>query len=391
MQLIYVIYIYMIKFLYDFKQNLKPLIYLFCTLCITHFASADWNFFRGSADMRGVAKTSLKLPLKLSWDVKIGRSVFATPVVSGGKVFIGNEEGRFVAMDINDGKIIWEFKTDDIIEGTACAVGKYVVFGAGDGYLYCLNKDTGKLNWKYETDGEILGGVNLFKSKSDKKDYILVGSYDNYMHCVSLETGKPKWKYETQNYVNGAPGISEGKIYFGGCDAQLYGIKTEDGKVHTTMDAENYIANSIVVVDSVAYVAHHGNRVAAFDLKEKKRIWEFGERDFPYFASPAVTKDSVFAAGRDKRLYRINRKTGEGIWEFKTGSGIESSPVVAGNTVFVGSGDGSLYGVDIQNGKEQWSFELGDNIRSSPAVVGGKLIIGCDDGKVYCFNESKSN
>ena len=371
-----------------FKRNLKPLFLIFFSFYITHFASADWNFFRGSADMRGVAKVELNLPLKLKWDMKIGRSVFATPVVSGNKVFVGNEEGRFVALNIENGNIIWEYKTDDIIEGTACAINTSVVFGAGDGFLYCLDQNSGKLKWKYETDGEILGGVNLFKSKSDNKNYLLVGSYDNYMHCVSLETGKQKWKYETQNYVNGAPGISDGKIYFGGCDAQLYGIKTEDGKVHTTMDAENYIANSIVVVDSVAYVAHHGNRVAAFDLKKKVRIWEFGERDFPYFASPAVTNDSVFAAGRDKRLYRINRKSGAAIWEFKTGSGIESSPVVSGNTVFIGSGDGSLYGVDIKNGKEQWSFELGDNIRSSPAVVEGKLIIGCDDGKIYCFNDN---
>ena len=87
-------------------------------------------------------------------------------------------------------------------------------------------------------------------------------------------------------------------------------------------------------------------------------------------------------------MYKINRKSGDGVWEFKTGNGIESSPVVSGNNVFVGSGDGSIYAVDIKSGKEQWSFELGDNIRSSPAIVDGKLVIGCDDGKIYCFNDS---
>ena len=378
----------MIKYLSKYKQKMNPFIVFIGYFIVTHCVSADWNFFRGSADMRGVAKHSLQLPLKLAWDIKIGRSVFATPVVAGDKIFVGNEEGKFVSMDLKTGKILWEFDTEDIIEGTACIAGSYVIFGSGDGFLYCMNQSDGKVKWKYETDGEILGGVNLFKSKEDNKLYVLAGSYDNYMHCVSLDSGKLKWKYETQNYVNGAPGIADGKIYFGGCDAQIYGIKTEDGKIHTTMDAENYIANSIVVVDSVAYVAHHGNRVAAFDLKKKKQIWEFGERDFPYFSSPAVTKDSVFAAGRDKRLYKINRKSGDGIWEFKTGNGIESSPVVSGDNVFVGSGDGSIYAVDIKSGKEKWSFELGDNIRSSPAIVDGKLVIGCDDGKIYCFNDS---
>ena len=249
-----------------------------------------------------------------------------------------------------------------------------------------MNQSNGIIKWKYETDGEILGGVNLFKSNKDNKLYVLAGSYDNYMHCVSLDDGKLKWKYETQNYVNGAPGIADGKIYFGGCDAQIYGIKTEDGNPHTTMDAENYIANSIVVVDSVAYVAHHGNRVAAFDLKTKKQIWEFGERDFPYFSSPAVTMDSVIAAGRDKRLYKINRKS-EGIWEFKTGGGIESSPVVSGSNVFVGSGDGSLYAVDMESGDENefLSYDKHDLLQLLLMVV---LRLGWDDGKIYCFDDS---
>ena len=142
--------------------------------------------------------------------------------------------------------------------------------------------------------------------------------------------------------------------------------------------------------DGVAYVAHHGNRVAAFDLSAKKRLWEFGERDFPFIASPAVTKDSVYSAGKDKRLYRINRSSGEGEWEFKTGSGIESSPVVSGKLVFVGSGDGSVYAVDSKTGKEVWSYDVGDSIRSSPAISGGKLVIGCDDGKVYAFSGKNS-
>ncbi|MEE2808091.1 MAG: PQQ-binding-like beta-propeller repeat protein [Verrucomicrobiota bacterium] len=378
------------KFLKIKALKSRPLIYLICFLVGTVQSNAEWKFFRGSPDMKGVADAKLNLPLQLQWSAKIGRSVFATPIISDDKVFVGNEEGRFVCLSLTEGNVLWEFNTDDIIEGTACVEGDSVLFGSGDGHLYSLNTSNGKLKWKYETEGEILGGVNLFKSKVDQKLYALVGSYDNYMHCVSLAKGKLKWKYETQNYVNGAPGISDGKIYFGGCDAQIYGIKTETGKVHTTMDAENYIANSIVVVDSVAYVAHHGNRVAAFDLNKKQRLWEFGERDFPFFSSPAVTKDSVYAAGKDKRLYKINRKTGEGIWEFKTGQGIESSPVVSGNSVFIGSGDGSLYAIDIQSGKQKWSYELGDNIRSSPAITRAKLVIGCDDGKIYCFSESKN-
>lgn len=366
-----------------------PLVIFFYCMALNTMALANWPLFRGSPDMRGVSGEAIQLPLELSWAVQIGQSVIATPVIADSRVYIGTEEGRFVCLDLPTGEILWEYKAADTIQGAACVMGDAVVFGSGDGILQCLNASSGKLNWKYETDGEILAGTNLYRSEKDRADYVLIGSYDNYLHCVNLATGKAKWKYETENYVNGAAGVHEGNIYFGGCDAQIYCIDAETGKIGVSMDAENYIANSIVVSDNVAYVAHHGNRVAAFDLTAKKRLWEFGERDFPFLASPAVTKDSVYSAGKDKRLYRINRISGKGIWEFKTGSGIESSPVVSGSSVLVGSGDGNLYSVDINTGKEQWSYDVGESIRSSPAISEGKVVIGCDDGKIYAFSNKR--
>ena len=97
-----------------------PLVCLFSFLVCTDKTLADWEYFRGSPDMKGVSNAELNLPLGLQWSVKIGRSVFATPVISGDKVFVGNEEGRFVCLSLSEGKILWEFNTDDIIEGTAC-------------------------------------------------------------------------------------------------------------------------------------------------------------------------------------------------------------------------------------------------------------------------------
>ena len=172
--------------------KLKPSLYLFCFLIGIAQSNADWKFFRGTPDMKGVADAELKLPLKLEWSIKIGRSVFATPVISDDKVFVGNEEGRFVCLSLSEGKVVWEFKTDDIIEGTACATKDSVLFGSGDGHLYSLNSSDGKLKWKYETEGEILGGVNLFKSTVDQKLYALVGSYDNYMHCLLYTSPSPR-------------------------------------------------------------------------------------------------------------------------------------------------------------------------------------------------------
>jgi outer membrane protein assembly factor BamB len=127
------------------------------------------------------------------------------------------------------------------------------------------------------------------------------------------------------------------------------------------------------------------NEFLCVDLNLGTNIWKFRDRSFPYFSSPAVTKDRVIFGGRDKQLHCVNRADGKRIWTFAARGKVDSSPVVCGDKVLVGSSDGRLYIVSLKDGKELWSYELGQPVESSPAVADGKMVIGCDDGSVYCF------
>jgi outer membrane protein assembly factor BamB len=345
---------------------------------------APWPVFRGNPGMTGVSNEVLLPPLKLKWTFQTERDVIATAVIADGRAYIGSHDEKFYAINLKDGSKAWEYKTEDRIEGSAAIVGSAVVFGSGDGFVYALERADGKLRWKYETEGEVMGGANVFKNP-EGKDYVVIGSYDFFLHCIDVETGKAKWKYETDNNVNGAASIADGKVYFGGCDGYVHSVSVSTGEKIDSIEAGQYIANSIVVDAGIAYVANYANEVAAYDLKERKQKWVYSERMFEYFASPSVWKDAVFTASRDKYLYRNDRKTGELKWEFKARKPIDSSPVVSGELVYFGSNDGFLYAVGTEDGLEKWSYEIGESVRSSPAIGGGMLIIGADDGGVYCF------
>ncbi|MFT5106468.1 MAG: outer membrane protein assembly factor BamB, partial [Pseudoalteromonas tetraodonis] len=183
------------------------------------------------------------------------------------------------------------------------------------------------------------------------------------------------------------------QVLFGGCDTFIHSISAETGKVtngeKNPIEVGSPITNSIIVRGDNAYVAHYNNRVVSFDLSTRKLRWEFGETDFAFWASPAVTDDAVYVAGRDKRVYRINSEDGTEAWEFKARGRVDSSPVISGNTLYVGSDDGYLYALDIQSGEEMWSYEVGEDLRSSPAIAGGYLIIASGEGKVLAFQEKK--
>jgi len=216
---------------------------------------------------------------------------------------------------------------------------------------------------------------------------IVVGSYDNFVHCVDAKNAKLIWKFETQNYVNGVPTIYEGKhVVFGGCDSVLYVVNLENGKLIRSVEVEAPIAASVSVGDGVGYVGNMDRAVMAFDLKTGEVVWNYRNKSFPYFSSPALTEKQVLIGGRDKGLHCIKRISGKLEWRFAARGRIDSSPVIAEDKVVFGSMDGKLYVVSLLDGKEISSYEVGEAISSTPALAGGRIFVGCEDGKVYAFS-----
>ena len=63
--------------------------------------------------------------------------------------------------------------------------------------------------------------------------------------------------------------------------------------------------------------------------------------------------------------------------------------MIVGNRVFVGSADGRIYGLDLKTGNKVWEYEAGGAFVGSPAVAAGTAVIASSDGVVYCFGEKK--
>ena len=280
---------------------------------------------------------------------------------------------------------MWAFETADAVEGSPLILGDHVYIGSADAQLYKLDLATGALRWTYATGDKILGGVNWIRQPAGNTEQILVGSYDSKLHCVDAATGKAVWTITTDNYVNGAPAVAGEKIVFGGCDGLLHVVSAGDGKELAKIEAGAYIAGSVALKEKFAYLGHYGNEVICVDLEAETVAWQYKERGFPYFSSPAVTDEHVIIGGRDKRVHCLDRATGKQLWEFQTGGKVDSSPVVCGDKIAFGSEDGRLYVLSMENGKELWSYEIGEPLTASPAVANGMIIIGSEDGAVYAF------
>lgn len=353
-----------------------------------------WPLVRGDAALTGVAGSEVKPPLKLAWSFKAGKPLLATPAVADGRVFIGDGAGELHALSLSDGASLWKFvlmdekrnrPSKDPVEGSACVLGDRVFFAATDGVIRAFEAASGKALWTYDTRGEIRGGLTPFSSsgKGDS-DAILSVGYGGLVVAVSAHTGEKLWEYEAGGPVNGAASVSPLGLVFGGCNGTL-DVLNWDGALKRRVEIKIYMPNSAAVKGSLCYFGHAGNKVECYDLTTGTARWEFYDRDFPYFSSPALTGDTLFIGGDDKRLHALRLSDGEEEWNFRTQGKVTSSPVVSGNTVYFGSEDGRFYAVDTTTGKEVWRYEIGAPVKASPAVVGGRVLVGADDGVLYCF------
>lgn len=346
----------------------------------------QWPLFRGDSNMSGVTLDPLRPPLELAWAHEGDSPVPATPVISGGRVFVGALGGKFLCLELATGKEVWAFETKLGVEGPACVSGELVFFGETDGFLRALRVSNGEQVWQYETGDAIVGGVNRYVTKAGR-ELILVGSDDFFLHAVDAATGQKVWTVETGNYIKGAPSVDadHGLVIFGGCDEVLRLIDAETGELVRSIPVGAYMANSCAVREKVAYVAHYAGEILAFDLEKGERRWAVPNEAVEFVASPAVDASIVVAAGRDKKIRALDPATGKPLWEFLARKGIDSSPVIGPETIFAGSDDGRIYALDRKDGKEVWSYDIGARINSSPAVAGGHLVIGAQDGSVYAF------
>ena len=96
----------------------------------------------------------------------------------------------------------------------------------------------------------------------------------------------------------------------------------------------------------------------------------------------------VFFGSDDHKVYALKRLTGALVWNYTTGSWVNSSPAIGENgIVYVGSDDFNVYALDGSTGTLLWKYTTAGPVSSTPAVgAGGHVFIGSWGSEVYALD-----
>ena len=101
--------------------------------------------------------------------------------------------------------------------------------------------------------------------------------------------------------------------------------------------------------------------------------------------SPALTKDSVFAANYDGKLARFDADTLKEKWRIDTGKKLTGGVGATDNLVVVGTAKGEVLAYDFE-GKALWQARVTSEILSAPQVAGDVVLVRSGDGRIFALS-----
>lgn len=100
--------------------------------------------------------------------------------------------------------------------------------------------------------------------------------------------------------------------------------------------------------------------------------------------TPAVVGKTVFAAGKDGGIVRIDE--GQQAWRISAGQPISGGVGADSKTVAVGTMKGEVLAFDAATGKEIWKGHTSSDILSAPVVAEGLVIVRSGDSRIFAYD-----
>lgn len=117
-----------------------------------------------------------------------------------------------------------------------------------------------------------------------------------------------------------------------------------------------------------------------------RTLWQASVGDGGHAAfSPAVAAGSVFAAGGDGTVARIDERTGRQLWRVDVGSRLSGGVGTDGTLVVVGSAEGEVIALEA-SGQVRWRARVSSEVLAPPEVAGDLVVVRSADSRVFGFD-----
>ncbi|MGO9111229.1 MAG: PQQ-binding-like beta-propeller repeat protein [Thermoguttaceae bacterium] len=400
--------------------------------------TADWHMWGGSQQRNMINTVEKNIPdtwdvatgKNIKWVAQLGSQAFSTPIIAGGKIFVGTnnqferqpkikgDKGVMMCFREADGKFLWQNVHDKLPSGrvndwpmqgicSTCYVdGNRVYYVSNRCELVCAdvegaNDGSGKIVWSLDMMKDLGVFPHNMSASSPNIDgmlvYIVTGNGVDESHIVIPAPDAPSFiavNKMTGEVVWDKVGPGD-KILHGQWSSPTIGVI---GGVKQAIfpggDGRLY-----------AYEAETGKELWSFQCNPEGTVYKLGGRGTrnELLATPVIYNDRVYITmGQDPEhgegrghMYAIDAT--KLVYISKTCALWRNDEVNRGlatvsiydNILYHCDLTGIFRAIDPETGKVFWKHEMGSAVWSSPYYVDGKVLMGDEDGHVVVFAAGK--
>lgn len=317
------------------------------------------------------------------WRARLGKTIYASPYVGDGRIYIGDDVGVMSCFDLKNGNLLWDFTSGNRIVGTACEGDGILVFGSSDDYIYALNSRNGKLRWKYKTNAPVLGSAAI------SHGVVYIGASDNTFRALDLKTGKQKWEYTgVKGYIETRPLIDNNKVIFGAWDNNMYALDKNTGKeLWKWSGGRKGLHFSPAAVWPVSahdkiFITAPDRVMSAVNVENGETVWRTAESMVRETIGLSEDKNRVYSKTMQDSVvcYSALGNEPKRLWITNVGYGYDhaaSMPVEKDGVVFGSTKNGIVFALDGQTGKLLWKHKVGNSLVGTVWPVNARECVYC--------------
>jgi outer membrane protein assembly factor BamB len=281
--------------------------------------------------------------LKLAWEVPSeARSTFgafaASPVVSGGIVYMQDLESNVTAVNLETGEVLWEAAMEDPDQGpNGVTVEAGKVFGATSTAAFALDAASGKVLWEtklttipkeaIDMSPGVHGGLVYVSTVPTDVSAAYNGGIAGVLWALDAKTGAKKWHFDTapkglwskkNKTINAGGGLwyapsfdEEGGMYMGvGNPVPFPGVAGQPWGA--SRPGPNLYTNSMVKLNAKTGKLQWYYQVTPHDVYD----WDFQD---PPILTTIGGKQVAIGAGKSGLVVAVDAKTGKLVWKTPVG------------------------------------------------------------------------
>jgi outer membrane protein assembly factor BamB len=323
---------------------------------------AEWPMDGGGPEHTGEQLTPL-IGAANQWEVMVDGELLCPPSTAYSKLYLGTSDGHLKVLDESDGQLLWEVEVGDSICATPLIESQTAFVPTGNVlHAIALSNKTDK--WTFTAVGDLRGSPVLFN------DLIYVGSEDKHVYAIDKYDGTLEWSLKLDDVIASSASVSAKVVIIGTEAGTVYGIHRTEGEEEWQADVGSSVSTAACISGSTAMVGTYGGRLHGIDVDDGELLWTF-----PHPAEPAldpilttpVTNSGLVYFGSDG-LYCLEVRNGLKAWYHETGDTVRGSPAIVESYLVFGSYDGLVRCLDKNTGRVVWRFSADTVFRSGVSI-----------------------